>query len=153
MIATFTGTRQGWTGAQFKGVRRVFHILKDQGCRTLLHGVCVGSDESADALAIDEFQFITVGYPGVNGQGQSPWRSHGCRCAMMPEEEYQIRDHKMVDRSEAVVATPKGMFEETRGSGTWLTIRYAKKQGKRLYIVYPTGEIHVYQGYEQIAKF
>jgi len=36
---------------------------------------------------------------------------------------------------------PKGKVEEWRGSGTWATIRYARKVGKPVTIIYPDGEI------------
>jgi hypothetical protein len=54
------------------------------------------------------------------------------------EARYLERNHHIVDMTDMLVATP-GEPEEQRRSGTWATIRYASKQDKPLYIIYPDG--------------
>jgi hypothetical protein len=48
------------------------------------------------------------------------------------------RNKMMVDDCEALIATPRLMVEELR-SGTWSTIRYARKCRKPVHIVWPDG--------------
>lgn len=49
------------------------------------------------------------------------------------------RNHDIVDATEWLIATPK-KFEEIR-SGTWATVRYAKKVKKPVTIIWPDGSI------------
>ncbi len=44
--------------------------------------------------------------------------------------------------SSVLGACPRSAEEETR-SGTWPTVRYARKQGKPVYLVLPDGEVRV----------
>jgi hypothetical protein len=50
------------------------------------------------------------------------------------------RDHDIVDETEVMLATPVSREEHMR-SGTWTTVRYAKKQGRKegdtLFIIKP----------------
>lgn len=48
------------------------------------------------------------------------------------------RNRDVVDASDVLLACPGGMAEEQR-SGTWATIRYARKAGKPVVIVWPDG--------------
>jgi len=50
------------------------------------------------------------------------------------------RNHKIVDDVDILIGCPKGFKEELR-SGTWATIRYANKNKKPTYIIYPDGSI------------
>ena len=46
----------------------------------------------------------------------------------------------IVRGSQALIACPKAMYEEI-GGGTWSTIRFAKSQGKHVYVVWPDGTV------------
>jgi hypothetical protein len=54
--------------------------------------------------------------------------------------EYIVRDHHMVDLSRRLIATPQ-TFEEQIRSGTWATIRYARKLRLKITIIYPDGSV------------
>lgn len=54
------------------------------------------------------------------------------------EKEYIQRNHDIVDDSDMLIAFPSTMNEILR-SGTWATIRYAKKRGKMVLIIFPDG--------------
>jgi len=56
-----------------------------------------------------------------------------------PVQPYRVRNFEMVNLSNVLWATPGRNHEELR-SGTWMTIRYAKKIGKKLVIIWPNGE-------------
>jgi hypothetical protein len=51
---------------------------------------------------------------------------------------YLQRNHELVDESDILIATPKESVEQLR-SGTWATIRYAKKCELKIYVVLPDG--------------
>ena len=53
---------------------------------------------------------------------------------------YLERNRKIVDNSDMLLAAPAGPEAEHLRSGTWSTIRYAIKMGKRVFIILPDGE-------------
>jgi hypothetical protein len=52
---------------------------------------------------------------------------------------YLDRNKDIVKQSEIVIATPAG--KEKLRSGTWSTIRYARRLKKQIYIVMPDGKL------------
>lgn len=52
---------------------------------------------------------------------------------------YLIRNQVIVEATDVLIAMPNG--EEKLRSGTWSTIRYAKRAGKKVYILMPDGTI------------
>jgi hypothetical protein len=58
-------------------------------------------------------------------------------------EDPLTRNQKIVTDCDVLIACPKAMQEEQRGSGTWMTIRYARKVEKRYVVIYPSGELGV----------
>jgi hypothetical protein len=53
-------------------------------------------------------------------------------------KKYVERDHDIVDETDMMISFPPTNKEILR-SGTWTTIRYARKKKKKLYIIYPDG--------------
>lgn len=56
---------------------------------------------------------------------------------------YIVRDHAIVDEVQFLIGCPRKDIEELR-SGTWATIRYARKQRRNLnciILIYPDGGI------------
>ena len=56
------------------------------------------------------------------------------------QKDYLDRNHDIVDETELLIACPKEPEEITR-SGTWATIRYARKKKKKLRIILPNGRM------------
>jgi hypothetical protein len=52
---------------------------------------------------------------------------------------YLMRNKDIVDQTSILVAAPKG--PEEKRSGTWATVRYARKLGRPIYICYPDGKM------------
>ena len=104
----------------------------------LHHGDCIGADADMHDLA-KEFGFCIILHPPIKSAKRA-----FCKGADEEREpkEYIPRDHDIVDETEFLIATPNGTSEILR-SGTWATIRYARKLGRRILIVYPDGSFVV----------
>lgn len=130
----FTGTQKGLKKAQHKTLigkiavclpaRPVFH-----------HGDCIGADEDFHNLLLLTGKEIIIHPPIKNSKRAF------CKGGLVLEpKDYLDRNHDIVDSSDILIACPSGMEEELR-SGTWATIRYARKQKKPIVIIYPDGSI------------
>mgnify|MGYP003978242403 FL=1 len=102
----------------------------------LVHGDCLGADAEAHQIARSLGHTVT-----------------GRPCTITKQRAFCVVDHQhparkpigrnadIVNESEVMFAFPFGTKELMRGSGTWATIRYARKKEKLLYIIYPDGSI------------
>ena len=135
MKVGFTGTQEGMTKHQQFSV---WNVLHDHKCTEFHHGDCIGADHEAAFIAEHEGHRV-VSHPPDNPSKRAFFRGD----VVMVEKPYLERNHDIVNAVDLMVATPKETEEQLR-SGTWATIRYAKKQGKPLAIIYPDGttEIH-----------
>lgn len=59
---------------------------------------------------------------------------------MRPEAPYLIRDRAIVNETELLVAVPASPTEQLR-SGTWATVRYARRAGRLIIRINPDGTI------------
>jgi hypothetical protein len=126
----FTGTRNGMTTEQARAVESLLH-----GYDRLHHGDCVGSDAQVHDIAFNRGLTIEIHPPKLSSL--RAW----CRADIYRDpREYISRNHAIVDSTEGLIAVPAGM-EEERHSGTWATIRYARKIGKPVWIVFPDGSV------------
>lgn len=140
----FTGTHKGAKPTQLAVLEEKLKFLKEEGFDEFHHGACIGADEQAAKLAAD-LGFKVVAHPGLakdptNLMYRSEWTgSHETREA----KPFIARDHDIVDETEMMLATPL-TYEELQRSGTWTTIRYAKKKGRvegaTLHIIKPPFE-------------
>lgn len=126
----FTGTRNGMTYAQTEAVAELLH-----GYKVLHHGDCVGSDRQAHGLA------TVIGLKTESHPPKNPTLRAYCMADVVHEpKDYIPRDRDIVDASCRLIAAPAGMTEAMR-SGTWTTVRYARKVGQPVSIVYPDGSV------------
>ena len=132
MRITITATRSGLTPLQMKSVIRLFTELK---ITKLIHGCAVGGDQQIHYLTNVPKEM----HPSK--ESQQRWAERVLRSIdeLFPIHPPIPRNHIMVNNGDCVIAAPKGKIEQLRGSGTWATIRYAKKIGKKLYICWPDG--------------
>jgi len=121
----FTGTRLGMTSEQ---ARRIEELLIELRATELHHGDCRGADAQAHDIAW-RLGLNVVIHPPVN-----PRMRAFCPGPCRPAKDYLERDHDIVDECEVLLATPRGP-EELR-SGTWATVRYARKIGRRFLVVF-----------------
>lgn len=135
LVAGFTGTQDGMTNEQQQVLTK---LMMSEGVTEFHHGDCIGSDAEAHQIAkiINAF---TVGHPPIN-----PAKRAFCTVdKLLPEKDYLDRNKDIVDAVRLMFATPKENKEKLR-SGTWSTIRYAAKKNKRLFVIYPNGEVARY---------
>lgn len=137
-IIGFTGTQEGLTLRQKRLVVIRLRELKLKGYFTAIHGDCIGSDEFFGTAAAQLGYRVTI-RPGTDKFGNSPKRAYSYSDCERESDPYMIRNHKIVYDSTSMIACPKEMEEELR-SGTWATVRYARKVGRPVDIIYPYEE-------------
>lgn len=129
MIVGFTGTQIGMTMRQ----RQLFQsFFEDNHVEEFHHGDCIGADCNAHDIVREKFPEIAV----VIHPPRDERKRAKCAGAqqVLPAHDYLIRNQHIVNASGILLACPKSEREELR-SGTWATIRYARKQGKPVVII------------------
>lgn len=136
MRVGFTGTQAGMTQMQMVSFINVMeHIHSISMIDEFHHGDCTGSDEEAHELVSVYLKWPDIFiHPPVNQSKQAFCAGH----FRFRPKPYLDRNHDIVDSTDVLVGTPKENTEQLR-SGTWATIRYAKKKGKYLVIIWPDG--------------
>ena len=127
----FTGTADPTTVAQ----REAFHDwLQGQEPGEFHHGDCVNADADAGTIAFI-LGWTVVLHPPSNESKRAFSSFHYA----MPAKPYLDRNHDIVDATKILCAMPKGR-EELR-SGTWATVRYARKLKRPVVFFWPNGTL------------
>jgi len=125
----FTGSQSGMTWEQkVEFVRRILHTEWSE----FHHGNCIGSDEDAGLIVM-----------ALKRPGQRVI-AHPCTITLLQSQkatadEYLetypplIRNVHIVEVTDELIATPNG--KERRRSGTWHTIRQARKRERKIYVL------------------
>jgi len=113
-------------------------IITELKTTEFYHGDCIGADEQAHALVLALEGEIAIKKRPCNLNSQRAFTKEG-ECIAEPEPPLD-RNKKLVDDGEITVAVPGEDFEEVR-SGTWATVRYSKKSGKPVIIIWPNGHV------------
>jgi len=140
MIIGFTGTREGMTSKQYQTVVRLLGELKPD---TVVHGDCYGSDTDFHKICMKIKGGILGNNPPsiVIRPSNLSTRAHNDGADIIhPEKAPLNRDLDIAQNCDKLIATPRQDTEVLR-SGTWTTIRYARRFGKVIYIVKTNGEI------------
>lgn len=130
----FTGTRQGLTDAQIIFLSNILSSIPV--IHEFHHGDCVGADQTVHKLISQFGNPWIVGHPPIDPKFRAFTRCHETREPL----PYLKRNHNIVDDTQRLLACPRGMNEVIR-SGTWATIRYARKQNKLIKIIFPDGTV------------
>lgn len=141
MKVGFTGTQQGMTIEQKRKLAKLIDGYKNGKAiiQEFHHGDCVGADEEADFIALS-IMIPRVVHPPIEEKKRAFCR--GGDIIFRVTKPYLERNHDIVDETDCLIATPKEDVEQLR-SGTWATIRYARKKHKPVFIILPNGKIVV----------
>ena len=116
----FTGTQKGMT--EFQKEKFNYHIQRIKPDE-FHHGDCIGADEEAHNIVrkvLPDCRIVI--HPPLN-----PSKRAWCVGDVYhTEREYKERNYDIVEYSDVLIATPEQPDEILR-SGTWMTIRYARK--------------------------
>lgn len=126
----FTGTQKGMTPNQLSVVR---FYLDPEKYLWFHHGDCIGADAQAHQAARRKGLKVYL-HPPDNS-------SKRAFCYFDKQDDlypYIDRNKNIVLCSDLMLAAPGEMAEQLR-SGTWATIRYARRTKTPLIIVYPDG--------------
>ena len=129
MIVGFTGTRRGMTYPQ---EQRLIEALKQYEPNEFHHGGCCGADAEAHILARDMGAKVFV-HPSTLA------KFHGYHVGahyVHPMAPPLRRNKSIVNACDVLFAAPLLAVESTR-SGTWATIRYARKRGIQVVMLWP----------------
>jgi hypothetical protein len=130
----FTGTRHGLTSLQREALESV--LLRECGWGgEVHHGDCVGADEQCHDAARRHDLRIVIHPPDVG-----TLRANCVGDLVLGPRPYLERNRAIVDATDALVACPDGRKEKQR-SGTWYTVRYARRSGKPLVLIFPDGSL------------
>ena len=131
-IIGFTGSRSGMSDQQKESFLQVVKDLEK--ISTFRHGDCIGSDADAHKIMKNRNCHI-IGHP----PSYKKYRAF-CDCDIfLNSKAYLDRNKDIVNSSEILIATPAGI--EKLRSGTWSTVRYARKKARPIYIIMPNGKI------------
>lgn len=139
MKVGFTGTQRGLTKAQTFKLAGILHRLNMKNMEEFHHGDCVGADAKAHDLvaALDRKVKIVIHPPIKSAKRAFKTGDEECEA-----KEYLDRNQDIVDACHVLMACP-GEKEEQQRSGTWATVRRAKKARRYIWFVYPDGDDEV----------
>jgi hypothetical protein len=136
MILAFTGTSRAVPIQQELALATLLRDLYMRlGAKELHHGDCVHADALAHRLAMSIGYRVVVHPPIIHlkcafCQGHDRW---------LPRS-YRDRNQDIVTCGERLIACPR-MAEEELRSGTWMTVRMARRALKPVTLVLPNGEV------------
>ena len=156
----FTGTQAGMSLKQKESFRfRVWKFYQDEmhacsvvGARnmTFHHGDCIGADENAHRIIENSSDLesicseIVLHIPRVDLKRAFMDRDRRLdskiKITVRDPLDYLVRNKVIVDESEVLFACPYTPNQEVR-SGTWSTVRYARKKGKTVMLIKPDGSV------------
>lgn len=135
MIIGVTGSRHDRPSITIDSLR---DWLRHLGATELHHGDCTGFDSQAHAVAV-ELGLNTISHPPT-----ANFHRAYCEAAtVLPPKPYLDRNKAIVRAVDFLIAAPDG--PEKQRSGTWSTVRFAKRVGKRGVVLSPPSKATVSQ--------
>lgn len=125
----FTGTRDGMTDAQKATVEEIVVKLRPSWAH---HGDCVGADGDFHQIAKRHASVM------IHPPSDPKLRARLVGDDIAEEKPYLDRNRDIVHAADVLIATPRTTAATIRG-GTWYTVKYARRMGKTVVIVWPDG--------------
>jgi hypothetical protein len=136
MKVGFTGTQRGLTKAQSFTLAKILHKLTKHRMSEFHHGDCIGADKRAHDMVFSLHADVKIViHPPENESKRAFCRSEH----IMPAKDYLARNQDIVDECHVLLACP-GEVEEQQRSGTWATVRRARKAKKSVWFIFPSGD-------------
>lgn len=131
-----TATRNGLSTYQVQNVRQFF--IDHYDITEIHHGDCVRGDETIHNIATDLYGVLVriVIHPPIDGR----LRAYCEGDMILAAKEYLTRNRDIVLATDMLLAAPNTQTEVVR-SGTWATIRYARKLKQPIVIFLPDGSV------------
>jgi hypothetical protein len=129
----FTGTGTFIAPQQRATLERHLRKLKPY---ILHHGDCVEADAAAHDIAVAHNMAIRVHPP--DNPVKRAFKTTGLDTIVLAEAEYHVRNLHIVRAAEHMVGCPD-TYEEIVRSGTWSTIRKARKRKIPIFLIFPDG--------------
>jgi hypothetical protein len=136
----FTGTRKGINEIQKNEIKKYLKYYIENSCNIIArHGDCIGADTDFHNICIE----LSKDYPNkiniyIHPPINKKYRAYNNldnnynNIFILPEKEYLERNKDIVNNSDILLAAPEDKNIESTRSGTWFTIRYAKKYNKKI---------------------
>ena len=131
MKVGFTGTQRGMTDMQTSALRSLLRATDGE----FHHGDCIGADDQAHDVAV-ALGLIPVIHPPINSAKRAWNTAHQGR--ICEPKKYLARNKDIVRETEMLIAAPGEDNEQLR-SGTWSTVRFARKLGRAIWVIFPDG--------------
>lgn len=135
----FTGTQYGMTERQVKALSILLGLLTEHKRYEMHHGGCIGADWEFHNLVqtTQVTDFITHIHWGDNPHKRMDMTGHQHSNVLQYEPKSNLERNKDIAiGKDLLIAAPKTVNEELR-SGTWATVRYARKAGVPVIILDP----------------
>lgn len=146
MNVGFTGTQLGMTRQQELILENLLIEYRRTGRdQSFHHGHCIGADAQAHEIAYSLMYFI-VSHPSTHKTKTAKVRRPSHK--MLEPKDPLKRNQDIVNASEILIATPN-QYEEVQRSGTWSTIRRARKKGIPRRIIFPNGTVSEDKEYDK----
>lgn len=110
-------------------------ILEQYNINTVHHGDCVGSDFDFHKICSNFNIPIVIHPPNVDSM-----RAFCKSDVILKPKPFLERNKSIVNTTDMLIAFPSTK-EELLRSGTWSTIRYARKTNKKVILIYSDGSI------------
>lgn len=135
----FTGTREGMNEKQQEAFLKFIESFKDE-IEFVSHGDCEGADLQFDIIC-HEFGLRRRLYPSTSKTRCFSERERPLNCFVMqdPKPPFE-RNGDIIEPCNLLVACSRLQEEELR-SGTWMTVRLARRKGLQTIIFWPDGSM------------
>lgn len=132
-VIGITGTREGANEQQLTELRQaIYNVWRNGGQKAVLHhGDCVGVDQQAHEIA-EEYGIVIEVHP----PNDPAHRAYTTGWEILHREKsYAARNQEIVDACDVLIAVPEKPESAAPRSGTWMTVRKARKAHKPVIIL------------------